>query len=668
MKYGTGCATCAPAALASHSIDEPTIPSRVSTWRMSCLRGAAKRRRHPGISVQTDTRSWPPTVRSLVIPPFRPSHTAPEAQPDFRYRTDVPPLSSIRVTALRDLAEQLRFAPRDALLRDVERAEALAREVDPGRKYPSEWIVFRVTGYRPDTTPIEDVPVIGEVLLADLSAFVERLCDATKLAHSDAPAAIEAGALARKWNISRKTLDRYRRRGLVARRVVAEGGRASLVFMPAVVDDFAAKNTSAITRAAGFSRIPATLEHAIIRRATRYHNTLGWSLNQSAQRLAERLDRSHEAIRQVLKRAEQRAKTRGDAPIFDERGPISPRDRRILWRCWLRALEPGQVALRLKCSRSSALRAINLERAARLAALVNGPLADAPRTLPKANLNHPACTTALGQPGASSITDFFADADARGPSSASDEAARIAAIRHLRARAAHAIRLIDRLHPSAESLDAIETDLRWASRIKADLVRAQLPLVVATLRGRLADALLRLDPLHQRAAVFASLHGLFQAIDSHDPTSAPGRGGRLAGVASLEIDRALVRWMKDSAAHIPADNARAATRIASVSIPDWTCAIDPWQAWLEPPQRIRPVLHQLPELSRRCLSARFGWSGSPPVNAQQLGELLAQPRMRAAQLERRAMREALVAARSSVGISIKPTTQTMSKAPTTKDR
>lgn len=557
----------------------------------------------------------------------------------------MPPLSSIRVTALRDLAEQLRFAPRDALLRDVERAEALAREVDPAGKYPPEWIVFRVTGYRPDTTPAADVPVTGDVLLSDLSAFVERLCDATRLTRADAPAAIDADTLARSWNVSRKTLDRYRRRGLVARRVIADAGHAALVFMPAVIEAFAGKNAGALSRAAGFSRITPPLERSIVRRAARYHTALGWSLNQAAQRLAQRLDRSHEAIRQVLKRAEQRTKARGDAPIFDERGPLSPHDRRVLWRCWLRALEPGQVALRLKCSRASALRAINLERFAHLTMLLGTALAGAPRTLPKANLNHPACSTALGQPGASSIAELFADADSRGPTSAADEVARIAAIRHLHARAVHTIRQIDRLHPSAESLDAIETDLRWSSRIKAELVRAQLPLVVATLRGRLGDALARLDSATQRAAIAAALQGVFHAVDSHDPASATGRGGRLAGVASLEIDRALVRWMKDAAAHLPADNARAATRISAIGISDWTCTIDAWQAWLDPAQRVRSVLPQLSELSRRCLSARLGWGGSPPLNAQQLGELLAQTRMRAAQLERRAMREALAAAR-----------------------
>ncbi len=580
-----------------------------------------------------------------LFQPASPSTPHPEAHPDFRYRTHVPPLSSIKVTALRDLAEQLRFAPRDALLRDVERAEALAREVDPARKYPPEWIVFRVTGYRPDTTPAGDEPVTGEVLLADLSAFVERLCDATRLTHAEAPLAIDADALARKWNVSRKTLDRYRRRGLVARRVIAEGGRASLVFMPSVVEDFNAKNTNTISRATEFSRIAPDLEQSIVRRAARYHTTLGWSLNQSAQRLAQRLDRSHEAIRQVLKRAEQRAKANGSPPIFDERGPISTRDRRVLWRCWLRALEPGQVALRLRCSRASALRAINLERAARLTALLDTTLSAAPAGLPKANLAHPACSSGLGQPGAATLADFFADADARGPATAADEGARLAAIRLLRVRAALAIAAIDRLHPSAESLDTIETDLRWASRVKADLVRAQLPLLVATLRGRLGTVLPRIDPAHQRAAVFAALQGLFHAIDAHDPSSAPGRGGRLAGVASLEIDRSLVRWMKESAVHLPPDNARAATRISTVPLPDWTCALDPWQEWLEPPQRIRPIIHTLSDVSRRLLAARFGWSGLPPANAQQLGEAFALPRMRTAQLERRAMREARAAAR-----------------------
>ncbi|MDX2117308.1 MAG: hypothetical protein SFY96_03900 [Planctomycetota bacterium] len=560
----------------------------------------------------------------------------------------MPPLSTISVVALRDLAEQLRFAPREAIVRDIERAEQLAQEIDHERRYPPEWIVFRVTGYRPDAVA-EDAPVVGSTLLADLSAFVERLCDATRLSAADVPDAIDAVALATKWNVSRKTLDRHRRRGLVARRVYGARGSATLVFMPRVVAHFENAHATELGRAAAFSRIPVALAARLERRAARYHASLGWSLNQCAQRLAERFDRSHEAVRQVLRRAEERAAREGREPVFAERGPISARDRAMLFRCWQRGLEPGAIATRLECSRASALRAINLERAARLRSLLDGHLA---RVMPpvRVNLDHAACATGLGGPGAANVAEFIADAQSRHPAPVADEHARIAAYRSLCASAAGAIGELDRLHPSAEAIDEIETQLRWASRVKAELMRPLLALVVATLSERLGSGLERLEPSRQIEAIRAALAGLSDAVEAHDPSSAPGRGGRLAGAASLAIDRAVVRWLKDAA---PTDGAsvrraRSATRIGVAALADWTRTIDPWQAWLEPDHRIRAISSGLNEFSRRVLDARFGWSGGPPMNAGQIGELIAQPRMRAAMIERRALREARALARGQV--------------------
>jgi len=563
----------------------------------------------------------------------------------------MPPLSSISVGALRDLAEQLRFAPREALLRDIERAEQLAHEVDATRRYPSEWIVFRVTGYRPQQLADETV-VAGETLLADLSAFVERLCQAGSLGSTDAPDAIDAATLAKKWNVSRKTLDRLRRRGLVARRVHGERGRATLVFMPRVVAHFEHANAADLGRAATFSRIPATMAARIVSRAARYHATLGWSLNQCAQRLAARYKRSHEAVRQVLKRAEDRAKREGRARVFVERGPLSAHDRAVLFRCWRRGLEPGETARRMGCSRASALRAINLERAARVRAILSEAAA-LPREKPSVSgaavLTHRACASGLGAPGAANVAEFIAQAESRPPVPVGDEHARIAAFRQLRATAAEEIRGLDRLHPSAESLDEIETQLRWASRIKAELMRQQLALVVATLRGRLGESFERLEPETQVASIAAALAGLNEAVEAHDPRSASGRGGRLAGAASLSIDRATVRWMKDAdptgTRHPSSTRSRSATRIASAPLADWTRAVDPWQTWLEPDARVRGTLAKVSEVSRRLLEARHGWSGGPPMNTTAIAELLALPRMRAAQVERRALREALVAAR-----------------------
>ena len=81
----------------------------------------------------------------------------------------MPRLSTLRAGALADLAEQLRYAPAPAVRRYLQNIDGLAREVDPATAYPEEFVVFRVTGFRPDGAGAGVLP--GEALLADLSAL-----------------------------------------------------------------------------------------------------------------------------------------------------------------------------------------------------------------------------------------------------------------------------------------------------------------------------------------------------------------------------------------------------------------------------------------------------------------------------------------------------------------
>ena len=62
----------------------------------------------------------------------------------------MPPLPRLAVEAIEDLARQLRFAPKHALLRDLARTESLVEDIDPEQDYPEDFIIFRVTGYRQD--------------------------------------------------------------------------------------------------------------------------------------------------------------------------------------------------------------------------------------------------------------------------------------------------------------------------------------------------------------------------------------------------------------------------------------------------------------------------------------------------------------------------------------
>ncbi|MEZ6211132.1 MAG: hypothetical protein R3B46_07810 [Phycisphaerales bacterium] len=53
------------------------------------------------------------------------------------------------------------------------------------RTTPEDWLIQRITGYRPDD---EDALLVGKAILTDLSAFVELGCvSALNLTHGDLP-------------------------------------------------------------------------------------------------------------------------------------------------------------------------------------------------------------------------------------------------------------------------------------------------------------------------------------------------------------------------------------------------------------------------------------------------------------------------------------------------
>ena len=219
----------------------------------------------------------------------------------------MPPLAKCKIPELVDLADQLRFASFEALVRQVQAAESLAGDLVEKERYPVDWLVFRITGHRPESS--REAVFSGREVLADLSALVERLCEAGEFGIADLPeGSVDADALAERWSVSRKTIDRSRRKGLIARRVRNERGRASLYFSPASVSAYEARQGDAIEKAGSFSRLSPETEARIIRRAARYRAMFQCTLNQAAVRLAERFGRSHQGVRELLKRHDARAR------------------------------------------------------------------------------------------------------------------------------------------------------------------------------------------------------------------------------------------------------------------------------------------------------------------------------------------------------------------------
>jgi RNA polymerase primary sigma factor len=119
----------------------------------------------------------------------------------------MPAVSQAKVPCIAQLASELRFASKPTLIRHLEHIDELAPQIDPAGIYPQDWIIFRITGYRPEITSPALVP--GEALRGDLSAIAEHISEHARLTQADITEPYQTiNSLAARWNVSRKTIER----------------------------------------------------------------------------------------------------------------------------------------------------------------------------------------------------------------------------------------------------------------------------------------------------------------------------------------------------------------------------------------------------------------------------------------------------------------------------
>ncbi|USN99841.1 MAG: hypothetical protein H6810_04040 [Phycisphaeraceae bacterium] len=558
----------------------------------------------------------------------------------------MPPLARCKITALAELADQLRYASRPALLRQIQSAEGLAAGLEEAERYPEDWIVFKITGHRPEGVS-STAAHTGSAVLADLSAFVERLCEAAQLDLGDVPdSAVDAEALCEKWSVSRKTVDRARRRGLIARRVRNERGRATLVFTQESIESYEGRQGDAIERAGKFTRLGPEMEAKVIRRAARYRRRFHCTLNQAAVRLAQRFDRSHQGIRELLERHDARERESGGEPLFDERPDRSAHTKVVALSLARAGAEPSDIAEQIFGPRADKRRATRLIRQVRAQLLhrlrLDGPVspafsrADADEVL----LAPDVVRTRLG--GGPSVTDlesFVRMIRETPPPTAADESARAVAHQYLRFRARRMLEKLSDTDPNPTRLDEIETRLRWAALLRVELVRAELGLLGPAIERGEGRGLDRIPPHRLRPLLVVGLRAIGEAADRF----APFHGGRLAAAVSLRLSKAITAAIEDPAGPFAESKRRPAT---GHGVPDFTLMRPSvaWSAWLTPLPVLRGALGSLEGRDRLILGRRTGFDGGAPETITTLAERLGTTRMHAARYERAAIREALRAA------------------------
>ncbi len=203
------------------------------------------------------------------------------------------------VPVLRQLRDQqIRFAPRNKKVEQISRAERLLDELETKRTYTYEYLCYRITDYRPDSpTPIR---ISGTDACHDLRLFVEDVSDAAQLrAESAGEPVLTVDELSRFFNVSTKTVARWRQHGLISRRFLFDG-RKRIGFLQSSIDRFVHKNQDRVKRGERFSQLTDFERRQIIDRARRLARA-GGCPSEVSRRIAKHMNRSVETIRYTLK-------------------------------------------------------------------------------------------------------------------------------------------------------------------------------------------------------------------------------------------------------------------------------------------------------------------------------------------------------------------------------
>ena len=228
---------------------------------------------------------------------------------------------SYTIPDLQTLTAAAETDPREVQLARVRRAERLAGRLDPDAAYAADDLRRSLDGLVEE----EEVPAApeadgeatftGEDALRDLRLFAEDLSAAVGLSAEEVgEPVLTVDQIARNLGVSGKTVDRWRDRGLVSRKLKLDG-RRRVGFLQSTVDRFVRDHADEVEQ----GRKSVTLSEAdrgrIVRKARSLAND-GNSPPQIAKELSAEFGRSPESIRTLLRDFER---ANPDRPVFRRR-------------------------------------------------------------------------------------------------------------------------------------------------------------------------------------------------------------------------------------------------------------------------------------------------------------------------------------------------------------
>lgn len=242
-------------------------------------------------------------------------------------------------------------------------AERVLTRLTPQQTYRIQSVLQQILDAAPEAgsaaSTASDATASGIDACHDLRQLIEDLTDAAAMPIDAAGEPVHTVEnLSKLFDVSTKTISRWRRQGLIGRKFIIDG-RKRVGFLKSSVDRFISGNRKQIERGSRFRQMTNQERKQIISEARRLSLT-GCGINEIAKQLAMELQRSPGTIRGTVKQYDQ---SHPESAIFPTNGaPLHEELRKKVFALYQQGRSIDQIAEQFERSSSTILRIVSMQR------------------------------------------------------------------------------------------------------------------------------------------------------------------------------------------------------------------------------------------------------------------------------------------------------------------